>query len=362
MAKPRICLLAPRFPPDTGGVSRAAWRLASHLHSQQQLAWVVAPRAQPPFPWLAVSDLRPEHIAQAWAERPWNLIHAFYPSLTAAWAQQLQNQHACPLIYSARGNDIDRDIWNPQKRQQLLPQLGQASALTGVSRELQRKLAALCPQVPSYFIANSVDTQHFQPQNKAACRQALKLPETGFLLGFVGEARQKKGWSLLLNSFAQLAEAHPALQLIVAGRVRSGPDQQLFQIWSHQHAHLRSRLHCFDEVAYADLPQLFNALDLLVQPSFQDGMANAALEAMACGTPVLASAVGGFPDIIQHQQHGLLVAPYSVTELVNTLNDLLLQPDRCQELGRQARQLMLKSFQLAVETDSWQSLYTQLLD
>lgn len=354
----RVCLITPRFPPDVGGVAQASARRFAQLTAQtaQGHVTVFTPQTWP----------RHENEAMyAFDRQPWDLIHAYYPSLTGAFAQRLSQWTQTPYLLSARGNDIDRDIWKIESRQALLNALGYATLLTGVSRDLTRKLKALVPHVPAQYVPNSVDTQRFCPVTplaKQTLRDCWQLPE-GVWIGFVGEMRTKKGFSLLLKSFARLhALSSVPVHLLVVGPIREGPDEALYRLWRQQFPAAAQAVKHIPQVEHERLHQIYPVLDLLVMPSFQEGMANAALEAMSTGIPVIATDVGGFPDLIDPGVSGLLIPPYSESDLFDALTTAVHAPGLRAKWGHAARHKVLACFQAHHENGAYDKAYRCLFD
>lgn len=288
-----------------------------------------------------------------------DLIHAYYPSRTYHLAQRLQGQQLIPLIYSARGNDIDRDIWLPEARPDLLDALAQAQTLTGVSRELQRRLQALMPRIPCFYVPNSVDADLFRPL-PAKPRPAEWQAEHDFVLAFAGEARLKKGWPILLQAFARLYHKYPQTRLLIMGPIRTGRSTELFKIWQAQNPQAAQAVIRQDYVEHQALAQLYNWSDCLIQPSYEDGMANVCLEGMACALPVIATRVGGFPDMLDSQS-GILIPPYDSQALEAAVSQLIGTPERCIEMGQAARQKIKSGFLSQHEQAAWQQVYEQAL-
>lgn len=356
--------MTPAFPPDLGGVARATERLALALYESGQLAYLASPRppAHTYLPYLAL-DSDTLALQAAYQQRPWQILHAYYPSLTGDTAVAWKQEHAAALIFSARGNDLDRDLWLPERRETLLQVLPEAQALTGVTRDLSLKMQALMPQISCHYVPNAVNSELFvpaEPQQRRALRQSLALPENLTLLGFVGEARLKKGLPLLLEAFATLY-ASLNLGLVIAGHIRPGPDLELFELWKKQHPQAAQRVFILAERASIALVTVYQALDVLVFPSYQEGMANAALEAMSCAKAVVATTVGGFPDSIQHGQEGWLIEPFSAPALIAALRHVCSDLGLCQRLGQAARQRILSEFQLQHELSRLQALYCECI-
>jgi L-malate glycosyltransferase len=353
----RVCLITPRFPPDVGGVAQASARRFNQLTASLGADSV---RVFTPHSW----PRHAEEARSAFAQQPWDLIHAYYPSLTGKIAQQLSQWTATPYLLSARGNDIDRDIWKVESRSALLTALAQAALLTGVSRDLTRKLTALVSHVPVQYIPNAVDTERFCPVS-AVEKQALRLRwqlSEGVWMGFVGEMRTKKGFSLLLKSFARLHQySRVPVHLLVVGPIREGPDEALYRFWRQQFPAAAQAVQHFPHVAHDVLHQLYPVLDFLVMPSFQEGMANAALEAMSSGVPVIATDVGGFPDLIDAEESGLLIPAYSENALFKVLDIATHRPELRVLWGEAARRKVMSCFQESHENAAYGLAYQRVL-
>lgn len=365
----KILLLSPRIQPDLGGVAQAVWRQACQLHAKgiSVELWGLSPGAWPEAPFVIwrpaaesaplkrMSDLDPHCLKGS----PPDLIHGYYLSATAELALELGKYWQVPVLLSARGNDLDRDLWLPDRREMLLSLLPQAAALSGVTRALTQQLAVLAPAVPAIeWVPNSVDPHHFAPVSRSvALAQQWGIPLTGTRLGFVGELRQKKGLGLLLLAFQALAEKYADLSLLLIGEVRPGPDRQLLQLFCKQNPKLATRLIEIPSQPHAVLPAFYAWIDTLVFPSLQEGLANACLEALSCARPVVATSVGGFPDLIRDGQEGRLIPPYQLEPLIAALEEVYLQPELGQAWGEAGRNKMMQCFSPSQELQNWLELY-----
>lgn len=162
--------------------------------------------------------------------------------------------------------------------------------------------------------------------------------DAGHLLLFVGRLVEHKNLPRLLQAFARLLQQHPATRLLLAG---SGPmeqtlQQQIQELALGERAILLGERH--------DVAELMSAADIIVLPSLREGLSNVILEAMALGRPVISTHAGGTPEIIEDGVNGLLVDPKDTSALCAAMHTLLDDPERCKQLGRNARQRVLEHY------------------
>jgi D-inositol-3-phosphate glycosyltransferase len=183
-------------------------------------------------------------------------------------------------------------------------------------------------------IPPGVDTTVFRPLEQAASRRKLGLGP-GRLLLYVGRLERLKGVDILLRAFAQLEHPEGVRLLIVGGGSNSPELDRLRSIASGLGT--SDRVSFFGSVAHEDLPAYYSAADICVLPSYYESFGLAALEAAACGRPVVASKVGGLPTVVLDGRTGYLVAWQCPGPFVSRL-ELLLANDRLRrEMGESAR-------------------------
>jgi glycosyltransferase involved in cell wall biosynthesis len=166
-----------------------------------------------------------------------------------------------------------------------------------------------------------------------------------------------KGITVLLQAMAKLTgpPAPLACQLLIVGE---GPARS-------QLHDLGQRLGILSRVVFTgmrrDIADLLPLLDVFVMPSLSEGFGIAIVEAMAAGRPVVASAVGGIPEIVQHEETGLLVPPGDPVALAAALRDLLTRPDRARALGACGQQRARERFSIEVAVKRHEDLYEKLM-
>jgi len=168
-------------------------------------------------------------------------------------------------------------------------------------------------------IRNGIDTDGFSrnPVTRARTRSALGMGDGQVLLLACGELAEVKGHEVLLRALPGILAAHPEVRLVIAG---DGPLRSHLEALSRQ---LGVAAHTGFLGFRRDVPDLLNAADLFVMPSLSEGLPLAVLEAMAAEVPVVATAVGGIPELIHHGRTGWLVPPGDSAALAAGLSDAL---------------------------------------
>ena len=185
-----------------------------------------------------------------------------------------------PLVTLIRGNDFDTSVFSPKKADVLRHALRSSAAVCTVTRDHAARIAALEPGVEPVWIPNGIDASIWQllPHDRAAARQ-YRVPGRR-MLGMFGQLKQKKGVRFFLDALEQ-SGVRAAFELLLVGDI--DPSLGLESL------PFRDRL---------DLLPLYAACDLVVVPSFYDGLPNVVLEAAALGIPLLASDAGGMADLL----------------------------------------------------------------
>lgn len=172
-----------------------------------------------------------------------------------------------------------------------------------------------------------------------------------WLAGYVGRLSSEKGPDLFLDTLIPLCQRHRQLDAVMLG---DGPEREVLQARIDAAGlSQRIRLPGFQ----TDIRQWMLRLDALLISSRTEGTPMILLEAMQDGVPVVAFAVGGIPDVIEHGRSGLLAAPLAVDELAGQLQALLLDPTQADELVARARRTQRERYHLPTLAQRWAQLY-----
>ncbi len=251
-----------------------------------------------------------------------DLIHAQF-TLSAAAAQLAKVGHGRPVVATVHGSDIYQVPHLPGGRWFSRWALNGVEQVIAVSQDLAEATAALgIPKDKIRVISNSVQVELFQPASSE--REPVLL--------FVGSLIERKGLAHLLDALPTVLEAHPEYRLVVIG---DGPERPFL----HAQA-LRNGV--ADKVVFLGwgaseiVRDWMQRARLLVLPSVEEGQGVVLLEALASGLPVVATEVGGIPDVID-EQVGRLVAASDPQALASAIEGLLANPAKWRKLAQSAR-------------------------
>jgi glycosyltransferase involved in cell wall biosynthesis len=237
--------------------------------------------------------------------------HYFYPDGVAA--VMLGKYFNKPVVVTARGSDINLLPRYRIPRKFILWAAENARAVITVCSYLKDEMVGLGARADRIVpLRNGVDLQRFSLLDKDAARAALGLDS--FTLLSVGQLVPHKGHDIAIRALPQL----PDVKLLVAG---SGPDRERLENLARELG-VAERVRLVGPVPQTELRNYYNAADLLVLASEREGWANVLLESMACGTPVVASAVCGTPEVVTQPEAGRLMldrTPGSLVEAVRLL-------------------------------------------
>ena len=205
-------------------------------------------------------------------------------------------------------------------------------------------------------VPNGIDLSHFADlPHQAQARASFNLPAEATIVGAIGRPRPVKGYNFLLDAWAQLTPTFPNTHLLFVG---DGPDQPALKA----QATGLGLNECVTFLGdHLNIPHLLPALDILALPSLHEGMPNVALEAMAASLPVVATAVGGTPEVVVDGKTGILVPSENANALAEGLASLMNDPEHARLLGQTGRQRIESHFNLATTVHRTETLYETLL-
>ena len=227
--------------------------------------------------------------------------HYYYPDgVAAAW---LARHFGKPLAITARGTDLNLIPRHAAPRRMMRWAAQRAGASIGVCAALVEVLRGWgVPPERLHVIRNGVDLERFRPLDPARMRAELGIGGAPLLLS-VGHLIERKGHDVAIGALARLARSRPGARLVVVGE---GPERERLGALARAEG-VGDAVRFAGVVANDELARWYSAADLLVLASSREGWANVLLEAMACGTPVVATRIWGTPEVVASDEVGLLV-------------------------------------------------------
>jgi glycosyltransferase involved in cell wall biosynthesis len=207
------------------------------------------------------------------------------------------------------------------------------------------------PESKVVVIPNGLSVQAF-----ANAVPAIPRDRNRFRVGFVARMNDAvKNHEGFLRAAARVVSMLPNVEFVLAGDGHLRPALET----------LARRLGLAENTRFlgerSDIPEVMAALDVMVLFSLSESLPNVVLEAMAAGVPVVASRVGGVPELVRHEETGLLITPGDEDELAAAIVHLLTQPSVRVHYGKRAREVAKANFDVEYVTQQYQELYLQLL-
>jgi starch synthase len=293
--------------------------------------------------------------------------HTWYTHLAGCLIKQILD---VPLVLTTHSLEPDR----PWKEEQLGPAYGastwlektayqNADGVIAVSQPMKKRVHDLyhVPFEKTRVISNGIDVDQYQPRPNPSLLASYRIdPDKPFLI-FVGRITRQKGILHLVHAIKYLS---PEIQIVFCA---GAPDtdeigREMEERVQEARAQTRNEIVWIRQwIPRTQLITLYTHASLFVCPSVYEPFGIVNLEAMACGTPVVASAVGGIPEIVVHGETGSLI-PFDpkdpkkfVKDLAEAINRLFLSPEKLKEMGLKSRERVEKYY-------SWKSIARQTLE
>ena len=240
--------------------------------------------------------------------------HYYYPDGVAAGL--ISKWTGKPFLVTARGSDLNLLPEFPRQRQLILETAKAAAASIGVSQALVERLADLGgDREKIFFFRNGVDLERFKPEEKKLARQKLGLADHPTILS-VGHLVELKGHHIAVEALRLLPDE---TCLIIVG---SGPEKEALEQLAAR-LDLSHRVRLVGQIPNDELKWLLSAADALALCSSREGWPNVLLESLACGTPVIATNVGGVPEIVTTLTAGRIMDSRTSAALAKSFADLM---------------------------------------
>lgn len=375
----KVLILNHELTPLGGGAGRAADRIAAHLARRGHRVTCVTANANGQFPrrerregydiervpgfrknafqnrllptfasYLTLGFLRA--AAECRRDRP-DVVHAFFTVPAGLAAAGIRRMFGIPFVVSLRGSDVPGHSPGNTLMRRLRGLAAavwrRADAVVALSAGLLATARETAPLVDALYIHNGVDVQAFAPpaDGRAGRQGDLRLV-------CVARLERLKGIHVLLPVLARLSAGSPPFRLRIVG---DGPEREALTRQVRELG-LDSRVEFAGAVAPDRMAAEYAAADVLVHPTLAEAFGQVLTEAMACGLPVLATRVGGIPEVVEDGVNGWLIPAADAEALAARLDAVLRLPrEDLRKIGAVNRSAVISRF-------SWESVAAQYED
>jgi len=286
-----------------------------------------------------------------------DLIHAHFAIPTGFAACKAAEVTNTPVVTTIHGSDINYYpyIYRGAYREKIRYTLRKSNIVLSVSHHLMR--AALLIEPSANIVVNriGVNLNEFKPfsEKREAVNKQIKIL-------YVGNLIRPKGVYELLDAFNAVCKRLSGVQLKL---IFVGDGTERRELFNKSAAFgISDRVAFLGAQDHNRISMIINEADILVLPSYREGLGQAVLEGAACGKPIIASNVGGIPEIIQDGVNGILVSPGSVNELISAIENLSVNLQLREIMGKMSRRIVEKDFNIEITTKELIEIYTKFLN
>ncbi|MBF0280749.1 MAG: glycosyltransferase [SAR324 cluster bacterium] len=294
-----------------------------------------------------------------------DIVHCHAFDFTSGWAIRIASKYGIPTLVKVA---TEQDILEFQKQisaeiagfKEALENLMKATRFIGLNSNIRKELiAANAPEQKILALPNGVDVQRYCPattEEKQILKTKLGFKDKPFLISYTGRFEERKRVIDLIIAWQLIAERFPQHHLVLVGT-----GEEFESCRSHVNSlNLSLQVTFVGEVA--NVEDYLKITDYYVFPSRLEGMPNVILEAMACGLPIVSTAIPGIVEVIRDGKCGFLVPPMDASALAKALSTLLSQPERAREIGRAARKEAVERYSFDQLGKRYFEIYQNLLD
>ena len=383
---PRVCLVTHYFPPHKGGIEQVSFEQSKRLtQSGYQIDVLTSKfegRNTNPLKGLKIHHYPSLNVAKRFGVpypiisfkayktftkviQNCDLVHAHGHVYMASYlAGMVAKKLKKPFIVTQHNTFIDYQSFLTTIEQLNDFTIGKsvlknADKIITVSKETMKYVLKLgADKTKTSVIYNGVDINHFRPVNKEESKKKLGLPEDRKIILSVRRLVYKNGIGTLIEAAPLVAKNHPDVLFIVAGK---GPSRKLIEDRIKE-LQIEDNIKLTGFVPDELLPTYYDAADYFLLPSASgEGLPLVLLEAMACGLPVIATTVGGTPEIVTHQKNGILVPPRNPEAMAEAISAILSKKELGHSIGEEARRTVENRFSWEQNVQQLKEIYNEFL-
>ncbi|EAH0639333.1 glycosyltransferase family 1 protein [Listeria monocytogenes] len=229
-----------------------------------------------------------------------------------------------------------RMLYNDKNYAKIRKLIKEPDVIICPSHEIEQMTEDLFKQAKIVYLPNGVDEKHFMPddENRLAVRKQYGISSQETVVVSTNRMEPVKGMSYLIEAIPQILNQYNQVTFLIAG---DGSQLGQFEDKLKMYTNNSGKVIFTGRLTNQEIKNVINAADIYVQPSLMEGCSIAIIEAMSCGKMVIASNVGGNPDVIS-KETGLLVPAKSVVALKEAIEYSIKNPDECKLMGENSRE------------------------
>ncbi len=383
---PRVCLVTHYFPPHKGGIEQVSFEQSKRLtelgYQIDVLTSKFGGRNKNPVKGIKIHHYPSLSFAKRFGV-PYPIISLEAYKVFTKFIKTCDLVHAHGHVYmsSYLGGLVAKRFNKPfivtqhntfidyQSFLNVIEQLNDfiigrsvlryANKIIAVSKETMKYVLKLgADRTKTSVIYNGVDIDTFHPANKAESRRKVGLPQNRKIILSVRRLVYKNGLDTLIDSVPLVAQNHPNVLFVVAGK---GPSRKLIEDRITD-LKVENNIILVGFVADELLPAYYCAADCFVLPSASgEGLPLVLLEAMSCGLPVVATTVGGTPEIVSYMKNGILIPPRDSEAMAEAVSSVLSNIELGLTLGEEARRSIENRFSWEQNVGQLEEVYNEFL-
>lgn len=230
--------------------------------------------------------------------------------------------------------------------------------IVAVSESIKKDIVKHDKINPSKIVVihNGVDILRFNPENIFLnVRGELSINDNDVVVGFVGRLVPAKGLQYLIEAISIIQLKVENIKLLIVG------EGSLIYSLKNKARELGIKESVIFTGKRRDIPEVLSCIDIFVMPSVAEGLPNSLLEAMAMGKPIVATTVGGIPEIIENEINGLIISPEDPESLASAIKFFIGNKGLAEKLGQAAKEFVLRKYSIKAIAVQWECLYKSLL-
>lgn len=283
-----------------------------------------------------------------------DLIHSHFLYPTGEAAKRLAVETKKPLIITVHGTDVNKYMtWNTYTEKKCKRTLQYADQVVAVSKDLESKVKRVEPNVKTQIIYNFVNEDFYSGELKKSLSNKKNIEIT-----FIGNLLIEKGVYELIDAYYKVITNNKKfkihLNIVGVGPERLALKERLKEL------SIEDNVHFFGAVENKEIPNILRKTDIFILPSYSEGFPLTIIEALSMGCPVIATSVGGIPEVVRNEENGLLIESKNSTMIQDAIEKLINNPNLYNKIQKNASKVY-EQFSGEKVTQQIYNVYTEAI-